>query len=128
MEWETGPWADFAKAVRQGISPDGDPYYPTFTYPFYANFTDQDIADLWAAFQTVPAVERASAGPRRPFSVRSTMGDEALESGRFLTEPFTAPEADKSDVWNRGKLLVNGAAHCSACHTTRNCCRCTHCG
>lgn len=35
-------------------------------------------------------------------------------------EPDTAAEADRTEAWNRGKLLVNGAAHCSACHTTRN--------
>ena len=116
-----GNWtvADFAKAVRQGISPDGDPYYPTFTYPFYTNFTDQDIADLWSAFQTVPAVNVPAPAHDVPFPFDQRWGMK-LWRAAFLTEPFTAPEAEKSDVWNRGKLLVNGAAHCSACHTTRN--------
>ena len=44
------------RAVRQGVSPDGEPYYPAFPYPFYAVLSDKDIADLWAAFRTVPAV------------------------------------------------------------------------
>ena len=53
-----GDWTveEFAKAIRQGISPEGEAYYPAFSYPFYADMTDQDIADLWAAFQTVPPV------------------------------------------------------------------------
>jgi hypothetical protein len=59
-----GRWTiqDFARAVRQGVSPEGDPYYPVFTYSFYAGFTDQDIADLWEAFRTVPPV---AMQPRR---------------------------------------------------------------
>ncbi|HRK67032.1 MAG TPA: hypothetical protein PKY73_05720, partial [Hyphomonas sp.] len=70
-----GGWTiqDFAKAVRQGVSPEGDPYYPVFTYSFYAGFTDQEIADLWEAFRTVPPV--ADAAPAHdvgfPFSFRS---------------------------------------------------------
>jgi hypothetical protein len=57
-----GAWTiqDFARAVRQGISPEGDPYYPVFTYSFYAGFTDQEIADLWEAFRTVPPVADAA--------------------------------------------------------------------
>ena len=121
VEFGIGGWTveEFAKAVRQGISPDGDPYYPTFTYPFYANYTDQDIADLWAAFQTVPAVNVPTPSHEVPFPFDQRWGMK-LWRAAFLTKPDTAPEADRSDAWNRGKLLVNGAAHCAACHTTRN--------
>ena len=121
VEHGMGGWTveDFARAVRQGVSPDGDPYYPTFTYPFYANFSDQDIADLWAAFQTVPPV--AEAAPEHdvvfPFDQRWGL---KLWRAAFLATPDTAPEPDKSDAWNRGKVLVNGATHCAACHTPRN--------
>ena len=120
-EYGIGNWTaeDFAKAVRQGISPNGQPYYPTFTYPFYANFTDQDIADLWAAFQTVPPVSAPARAHEIPFPFDQRWAMK-LWRAAFLTEPDTAPEENQSDVWNRGKLLVNGAAHCSACHTTRN--------
>jgi mono/diheme cytochrome c family protein len=116
-----GDWSieDFARAVRQGISPDGAPYYPTFTYPFYANFTDQDIADLWAAFQTVPPVDEAAPAHDVAFPFNQRWGLK-LWRGAFLTPPETLPDADRSDAWNRGRLLVNGAAHCAACHTPRN--------
>ncbi len=46
----------FRQGCSTGISPEGDPYYPVFTYSFYAGFTDQEIADLWEAFRTVPPV------------------------------------------------------------------------
>ncbi|MFW8595046.1 c-type cytochrome [Cribrihabitans neustonicus] len=116
-----GGWTqkDFARAVRQGISPSGEPYYPTFTYPFYANFTDQDIADLWAAFQTVPPV----AEPDRPHDTSFPFDQRwglKLWRAAFLEPPETGPVPGKSEQWNRGRALVEGAAHCAACHTGRN--------
>jgi mono/diheme cytochrome c family protein len=115
-----GDWTiqDFAKAVRQGISPEGDPYYPVFTYSFYAGFTDQEIADLWEAFRTVPPV--ADAAPAHdvgfPFSFRSGL---KLWRAAYLDAPETNALMGTSSPWNRGRLLVEGAAHCAACHTGR---------
>lgn len=115
-----GAWTiqDFARAVRQGISPEGDPYYPVFTYSFYAGFTDQEIADLWEAFRTVPPV--ADAAPahdvRFPFSFRSGL---KLWRAAYLDAPETDALMGTSSPWNRGRLLVEGAAHCAACHTGR---------
>ncbi|TDT72707.1 mono/diheme cytochrome c family protein [Litoreibacter halocynthiae] len=121
VEFGIGGWTvdEFAKAVRQGISPDGEPYYPTFTYPFYANFTDQDVADLWAAFQTVPAVNEAALPHDTSFPFDQRWGLK-LWRAAFLAPTNVEPVQGKSDAWNRGKLLVRGAAHCAACHTPRN--------
>jgi mono/diheme cytochrome c family protein len=116
-----GSWslADFDRAVRQGISPDGEPYYPAFTYPFYQNFSDQEVADLWAAFQTVPPSSEPSRGPEMPFPFNQRA---ALKFWRaiFLEPPRTNPVTENGEVWNRGRWLVEGAAHCGACHTGRN--------
>ena len=116
-----GSWtlSQFDKAVRQGISPEGDSYYPAFTYPFYQNFSDQDIADLWAAFQTVPPVAEPSQDSEMlfPFNQRATL---KIWRALFLDPPRTEPVPANSDVWNRGRLLVEGASHCGACHTGRN--------
>lgn len=116
-----GAWtiSDFARAVRQGVSPEGEPYYPTFTYPFYAQFSDQDIADLWAAFQTVPAVPEPSPAHEASFPFDQRWGLK-LWRAAYLSEPNTDPVEERSDAWNRGKWLVRGAAHCGACHTDRN--------
>jgi mono/diheme cytochrome c family protein len=116
-----GKWAiqDFARAVRQGISPERSPYYPVFTYSFYAGFTDQDIADLWEAFRTVPPVEVA-APPHDvgiPFDFRSGL---KLWRAIYLEEPETDALMGSSSPWNRGRLLAEGATHCAACHTGRN--------
>ncbi len=116
-----GDWSveQFAKAVRQGVSPEGKPYYPAFPYPFYSKFSDQDIADLWAAFKTVPPATKPSAPHELgfPFSMR-----EGLKLWRtaFLDLSGFEVNPDKSEAWNRGKFIVTGPAHCGACHTPRN--------
>lgn len=116
-----GVWTveDFARAVRQGVSPQGEPYYPAFPYPFYAKFSDQDVADLWAAFQTVPPVEEPSRTHDMvpPFNIRS--GLKIWRSLFLDPQPFQ-PDPARSDLWNRGKFLVEGPTHCGACHTPRN--------
>jgi mono/diheme cytochrome c family protein len=115
-DWTIG---QFARAVREGISPEGEPYYPAFTYPFYANFSDQDIADLWAAFQTVPPVSEPSRGHEMKFPFNQRWGLK-LWRAAFLEPPRTEPLPDKPVLWNRGRELVEGATHCAACHTARN--------
>lgn len=116
-----GSWSvdQFATAVRTGIAPSGEPYYPAFPYPFYSKFSDQDIADLWAAFRTVPPVKNASKSQdlRLPFSFRSGL---KLWRAMFLELSSFQPDTDKSELWNRGKFIVEGPAHCGACHTPRN--------
>ncbi len=116
-----GGWsvAQFAKAVRQGISPGGHPYYPAFPSAFYAAFTDQQIADLHAALGSVPAVAE-SAPPHEvgfPFDQRWGL---KLWRAAFEHAPDVAPVEGRSEAWNRGKELAEGASHCAACHTDRN--------
>lgn len=116
-----GGWtiAEFAAAVRQGVSPDGRPYYPAFPYEFYTALSDQDVADLWAAFQTVPPVAKPSRKQdlKFPFSFRP--GLKLWRALFFNAEPF-APDQERSELWRRGRFIVEGPAHCAACHTPRN--------
>ncbi len=116
-----GSWTiqDFAAALRQGVSPEGKPYYPSFPYPFYNALSDQDVADLWAAFRTVPAVSKPSKphDMMPPFNLRA--GLKVWRALYHIPETFTSV-SEKSDLWNRGKFIVEGPAHCGACHTPRN--------
>lgn len=116
-----GGWSleQFAVALRHGLSPSGEPYYPAFPYEFYSGLSDQDIADLWAAFQTVPPVAKDSSehGLAFPFNIRRGLH---LWQTLFLEDrPFT-PESGKDERYNRGKFLAESAAHCAACHSPRN--------
>lgn len=116
-----GDWTieDFAKAVRQGLSPEDKPYYPVFTYAFYQDFTDQQIADLWAAFQTVAPVAEAAPETSLPFPFSERDGLK-LWRAAFMYPPRVSPIDGKGDTWNRGREMVEGATHCAACHSERN--------
>lgn len=116
-----GSWTlqQFAAAVREGVSPDGKPYYPAFPYTFYSRLSDQDIADLWAALQTVPPVAEPSPEQQVtfPYSIRPAI--KLWQTIYFEPQLFKADPA-KSNRWNRGAYIVEGPAHCGACHTPRN--------
>ncbi len=50
--------AQFFKAVREGISPKGY-YYPAFPFIYYNKITDQDLRDIKAYLDAIPAVRKA---------------------------------------------------------------------
>lgn len=116
-----GGWtfAQFVRAMRQGVSPSGQPYYPAFPYEFYTTLTDRDLADLWAALQALPAVDTPSQEHvvAFPFNVREGL---KLWKSAFEQPATYSPLSNKSKAWNIGRYIVNGPAHCGACHTPRN--------
>src|SRR6056297_1915733 len=116
-----GAWSieDFARAVRQGVAPDGTPYYPAFPYAFYGHLSDQDIADMWAAFQTVPPQGMVAEGHEIDFPFNLRFGLKLWRAAYAGGQP-TQPDPSRNAEWNRGRWLVNGLAHCGACHTDRN--------
>jgi mono/diheme cytochrome c family protein len=116
-----GDWTldQFAVALRQGVRPDGKAYYPAFPYEFYADLSDQDVADLWAAIQTVPAVPVAAAENDVSFPFNMRWGLK-LWRAAYMVPVKISPIMGQSPEWNRGKQLVTGAGHCAACHTGRN--------
>ena len=116
-----GNWSldQFAVALRQGVRPDGKAYYPAFPYEFFADFSDQDVADLWAAIQIVPPVPVAAAenDVSFPFNLRWGL---KLWRAAYMKPAKISPVMGQSAAWNRGQQLVTGPAHCAACHTGRN--------
>ena len=116
-----GGWsnADFARAMTEGVAPDGSQYFPVFPYTAFTGMTAADLADLKAYLDTTPPMRRANrphdAAP--PFDWRFTMGPWKW----MFFEPVTyRPRADKSARWNRGAYLATAVAHCGECHTPRN--------
>ncbi|AXT70706.1 cytochrome c [Vibrio sp. dhg] len=110
---------DFFNAVRQGIGSHGF-LYPAMPYTAYVKYSDQDMHDLWAYFSTVEPVKNDIEETKDmpfPFNVRlSLAGWDMLF---FHNEAFSV-DVNKDAEWNRGKYLVNGGGHCSACHSPRN--------
>lgn len=115
-----GAWslADFASALKRGVSPEGQHLYPAFPYTTYTRMELQDIADLKAFMDTLPASDRPSE-PNEigfPFNQRILLGPWKalnLDSGWVMAIP---PDAETT----RGRYLVEALGHCAECHTPRN--------
>src|SRR5580692_631583 len=110
---------EFSRALRRGVRRDGANLYPAMPYTSYAKFTEDDAHALYLYFtQTVKPVEQRPPPTQLPFpmNIRASMiawNLLFLDSAAFVPDPHQSPE------WNRGAYLVQGAAHCSTCHTPR---------
>jgi mono/diheme cytochrome c family protein len=115
-----GGWtlAQFGSAVMRGVSPGGEHLYPAFPYTAYQNATLQDIADLKAFMDTLPASDLPSQPHRLgfPFNIRLSLGGWKFlfgGAGWAVAENLTPTEA-------RGRYIAEALAHCGECHTPRN--------
>jgi mono/diheme cytochrome c family protein len=116
-----GKWgeADFFRAMREGLSPAGDHYYPSFPYPSYTKLTDDDLRALWAYLRAQPAVKQANKPHDLKFFARARTFVGSWKALYFKPGVY-APQAGKSAAWNRGAYLSEAAAHCGECHTPRS--------
>ena len=116
-----GGWGDevFLRALRQGVSPQGEHYYPAFPYTAYTRLTRDDALAIKAYLDTVEPV----AQPDRPHELVwyadfrwPLAGWKWLyfEPGEFESDP------GRDTRWNRGAYLARAAGHCAECHTPRN--------
>jgi mono/diheme cytochrome c family protein len=116
-----GAWSldDFARAVREGIGPDGTTYYPAFPYDYFTRMSDQDVADLYAYLMAQPA-SATEPGEHRldfPFDMRFLL---TFWRTLYFTQGPLADEPDRDAAWVRGRYLVEALGHCGACHTPRS--------
>ena len=116
-----GRWseADFVKAIRHGLRPDGANYFPAFPYPSFTKIADADLKDLWAYLRSLPPSVRAS----QPHDLRFPFGWRFLIwiwKWLFFTPGPFAPDPSRSALLNRGAYLVDALGHCGECHTPRN--------
>ena len=116
-----GGWSmlEFVNAMQKGVSPDGRHYYPSFPYTSYARMPIDDVMDLKAYLDTLPAVDGEISGHELsfPWTVRRGIG---LWKRRYLADAaVVAVEGADPDVL-RGQALVEGAGHCGECHTPRD--------
>jgi mono/diheme cytochrome c family protein len=115
-----GRWsaADFARAMREGIAPDGTAYFPVFPYTAFTGMSDEDVEALRAYLLTLPAVRQPNRPPEAwpPLSWRVSAA--AWQWLNFVPERF-APDPSQSAAWNRGAYLVRAVSHCGECHTPR---------
>jgi cytochrome c5 len=118
-----GKWSDddFDLSMRQGISPHGEYLFPVFPYVFYNKLSRQDVLDIRAYLEKVPAVHQDNLALDMPWPFKERMLQSFwrfmffdAHNGEFV------PDKRKSDEWNRGAYLVEGLGHCAMCHTPVN--------
>jgi mono/diheme cytochrome c family protein len=113
------PEAAFRRAMRSGVARDGQHLYPTFPYDHFTNVTDGDDQALYAYLMTRQPVH----APKRENQLAFPLDQRAVIAGwklLFLHRGTYQPDPTKSAEYNRGAYLVEGLAHCGACHTPRN--------
>jgi len=116
-----GRWTDaqFLRALREGVRPDGANYFPVFPYPSFTGITDSDALAIKAYLFSVPAVRQDN----RPHDVIFPFSWRVLQTGwklLFFTPGPFQPAPERSAAYNRGAYLVTALAHCGECHTPRN--------
>jgi len=104
-----GAWSDaeIARAIREGIRPDGSLIRPPMPYPLYHGIADDDLMAIVAYLRSVPPVR-----------------NEVEEAVYTIPLPpaWTAPietvaAPDPADQLARGAYLAGPIGHCTDCHT-----------
>ena len=116
-----GRWADaqFLRALRDGVRPDGANYFPVFPYPSFTGITDSNALAMKAYLFSLPPVHQKNRPHDVPFPISLRWLQTGWELLFFTPGPFqSAP--DRSVAYNRGAYLVTALAHCGECHTPRN--------
>lgn len=131
-----GSWSQeaFYRAMKHGVNAQGRLLTPAFPYTNYTHISRADSDALYAYFQKgVQPVAQQSKSHELGFPFNTQL---ALAVWRVL---FFSPEADamnsiaaradsmpasgqkgfKNEL-ERGRYIVNGLGHCSACHAQRN--------
>ena len=109
-----GNWTfeNFQTALRDGISPNGENYFPSFPYTSYTHMSDGDINDLWVYLQSTPKIKQDNRDHdlKMPYGWRWTVS---------IWKELYLDKGAKPD-WSRGRYVTEALAHCQECHTPRN--------
>ena len=116
-----GGWTDdeFVSALQDGLSPEGEHYYPAFPYPSYTGMSRSDLLDIKAHLNSLNPVNAANrehdlvwyASWRMPLVFWKWL---YFDDSRF------AIDSSQTEQWNRGAYLVRHLGHCGECHTPRS--------
>ncbi len=110
---------DFHRVLRDGIAPGGRNLYPAMPFVFTHITTPDDIDAIYAYLMSIEPINVPNKKNTGVFSlpVRPFMNFWTLFNFPDRSVPS---EPGRSKVWARGAYLVEGLAHCAACHTPRN--------
>ncbi|MCA8881019.1 MAG: c-type cytochrome [Rhodobacteraceae bacterium] len=105
---EVAGWSDaeLARAIREGIRPDGSLIGPPMPFSFYKDISDSDLAAIVAYLRTVPAVENTVPDSVYGFPLPPAYGPPIK----------SVPDVPRGETVEYGHYLVS-LAHCLECHT-----------
>jgi hypothetical protein len=111
-----GGWTtlQFVNAVTRGVSPDGAHYYPAFPYSSFTRMRLEDVIDLKAYMDTLPAVTSEVAGHDLsfPFNIAAVW---AYGSGSMSTRSPSSSSPTQTtcfaaaNIWSKGRVTAASA-------------------
>jgi cytochrome c553 len=114
VETGIGGWTDgeIARAIREGVSRDGEALFPIMPWFMYTGMSDEDVAAVIAYLRAQPPVE--SFRPERDLDFPLNI------VFRFYPQPLDGPvpAVPRSDTVAYGRYLSK-IARCEFCHTVR---------
>jgi hypothetical protein len=114
VETGIGAWTDgeIARAIREGVSRDGDALFPIMPWFMYTEMSDEDVSAVIAYLRAQPPVK--SFRPERkldfPLNVLNRLYPKPLKG--------PVPPVDRNDTVAYGRYLTK-IARCEFCHTPR---------
>lgn len=120
IETGIGGWSDedFVNAFWNGVSPEGDHYFPAFPFTSYTGIRREDLLAMKAYLFSLEPVRTANREHDLPLMMSSRFAAGVWKERYFAPGRFT-PDPDKGESWNRGAYLVRHLGHCGECHTPR---------
>ncbi len=110
---------DFRASLYDGLRKDGAHLYPAMPYENFRFLSEADVQSMYLYFmEDVPAVNNAVPATELKFPFNQRWGLRAWD-WFALKNPEFKPVSDDAQI-NRGAYLVQGPAHCGACHSPRN--------
>jgi mono/diheme cytochrome c family protein len=103
-----GRWTDaqVARAIREGIRPDGRVIGPPMPIELYRGISDADLAAMVAYLRSVPAVRNAVQASEYRIPLPPNYGPPVVTQAGPADDPVA-----------RGAYLAGPVGHCIDCHT-----------
>jgi mono/diheme cytochrome c family protein len=116
-----GRWSDeeFVGAFWEGVSPQGEHYYPAFPYTSYTGVSRDDLVAMKAYLFSREPVQKESKEHDLAWYMSTRLAAGAWKELNFDGARFE-PDTVQDEQWNRGAYLVRHLGHCGECHTPRS--------
>ena len=106
-----GNWSeqDFIKVMHQGIHPGGSNSLPAFPYVYFNCIRKQDLKDIWAYLQVIPAVSLQNKGNTLPLIVNWRIWQTVWKNLFFILIQVSLAKTPLSHQPGTGALILSMA-------------------